>query len=527
VSRPLGTSRGLGLLFAATALVGCGSDRVAGGSSTETSNRLAARFVDEEGQSAAGAVVRIRPSGWTGLASDSVSSGLWRTRLDTSLDASGSLDAAGFADGSYTIEIASPGLSLRRLLATGQSVVLDTLREPGGLAGRFSPNWAGSVRVLGTDRIIVSDSEGAFLDPSMPSGPVVLELRADSAGVTRRAQVRTSVPPRATADLGQVRLLTLEEENATLWRNRQRFVIDNTTTGLTRDVPDFPLWIPLPDSVRRGLQPEGADLRVLDENGSFRPLEMTSSALAGIWARMPRIDGSSNEHHLDLLWGRTDVPSWSEPRSVFDPSAGWLGVWHFDGASSCATDACGPFRGTARYDAGIAGRSLRFDGSSSLRTSDSGSLEPPNLSVSLWVHLEALTGSEARLVWKDSDGQSALPSWGILVRKSGSGFTVGFRTRNGPSDSGVFAPLPASRWVHLAATIERSRQKAELFVDGVSKGSFEVDSLAPAPRRGDMVVGQGLVGRIDELRVSGLSRPNAWFELEHINLTMPGTLLRR
>lgn len=525
--RLLGTSRGLGLLFAASALVGCGSDRVAGGSSTETSNRLAARFVAEDGVAAAGAQVRIRPAGWTGLSAGPVGGGGGRVLLDTVLDVDGSLLAQDFAPGSYTIEVSSSSVALRRQLATGQAVVLDTLREPGGLAGTFSPGWAGFVRVLGTDRILATDSTGAFFEATIPSGPVVLELRADSADIMRRLQVRTSVPPRAVADLGEVRLLTREEENATLWRHRQRYVIDNTQTGLTRDVPDFPLWIPLPDSVRTGSQPEGADLRVIDENGIFRPLETPSSALAGIWARMPRIDGSSNEHHLDLLWGRTDVPSWSEPRSVFDPAAGWIGVWHFDGAATCATAACGPFRGTARFDAGIAGRALRFDGTSSLRTSDSGSLEPPDLSVSLWVHLEALTGSEARLVWKDSDGQSAVPSWGILVRKSGSGFTVGFRTRNGPSDSGIFAPLTASRWVHLAATVERARRKAEFFVDGVSQGTFAVDSLAPAPRRGDLVVGQGLVGRIDELRVSRLARPAAWFELEHINLTMPGTLLRR
>lgn len=520
-------TRGLGLLFAASAFVGCGSDRVAGGSSTETSNRLAARFVAEDGVAAAGAQVRIRPSGWTGLSGVPVGESGGRVQLDTVLDVQGNLLAQDFAPGSYTIEVSSPSVALRRQLSTGQAVVLDTLREPGGLAGTFSPGWAGVVRVLGTERILFTDSTGAFLESSLPSGPVVLELRADSADITRRLQVRTSVPPRAVADLGEVRLLTREEENATLWRHRQRLVIDNTQTGLTRDVPDFPLWIPLPDSVRTGSQPEGADLRVMDEKGSFRPLEIPSSALTGVWAHLPRIDGSSNEHHLDLLWGRTDVPSWSEGRSVFDSAAGWLGVWHFDGTTVCATAACGPFRGVARFDAGIAGRALRFDGSSSLRTSDSGSLEPPDLSISLWVHVEALTGSEARLVWKDSDGQSALPSWGLLVRKAGSGFTVGFRTRNGPSDSGLFAPLPAARWVHVAASIERSRKRAELYVDGVSQGTFAVDSLAPSPRRGDLFVGQGLVGRIDELRVSRMSRSAAWFELEHINLEMSGTLLHR
>lgn len=518
--------RGLGLLVVASTFVGCGSDRVAGGSSTETSNRLAARFVGEDGQTAANAVVRVRPSGWQG-GSDAPSIEGLRTRLDTVLDAEGRLIARDFAPGSYTVEVETRGLALRVALATGEASVVDTLRVPGGLGGTFEPGWSGTVQVLGTDLRISTDAKGVFLKDGIPSGPVVLDLRADSAGVVRRLQVRTVVPPRAVADLGTLRLLTTEESELSLWLHRQRLILDNTRTGLTRDVPDFPLWIPLVDSQRTGAQPDGSDLRVVDESGRIRPLEVPSSLLEGVWARLPRIDGSSDEHHLDLYWGRPGVATKSSSRSVFDSAAGWRGVWHLDGPSACATSGCGPVSGSTISDIGMAGRAARFDGSGTLRVADSGTLEPGDLTVSLWVHLQSIVGSEARLVWKDSDGQSSLPSWGFLVRKSGSNLTVGFRTRNGPSDSGLFAALPTSRWVHLAATVERARKKAELFVDGVSQGTFPVDTIPPAPRMGDLVVGQGIVGRIDELRVSRLARSDAWIELEHINLAMPGTLLHR
>lgn len=517
-------ARGLGLLVVASAFVGCGNDRVAGGSSTETSNRLAARFVGEDGQTASGAEVRIRPSAWQG-GSDAPSIDGLRTYLDTLLDADGRLFARDFAPGSYTVEVVTRGLALRVALATGEASTVDTLRVPGGVAGEFQPGWAGTVQVLGTDLRIQTDAKGSFLRDGIPSGPIVLELRADSAGVVRRLQVRTVVPPRAVADLGSLRLLTMEESELSLWLHRQRLILDNTKTGLTRDVPDFPLWIPLADSQRAGLQPDGSDLRVQDEDGRLRPLEASTAGLEGLWARMPRIDGSSKEHHLDVYWGRPGAPTKSDAQAVFDSSAGWRGVWHFDGSPGCATRGCGTLSGTTVFDLGLAGSAVRFDGSSTLRVVDSGTLEPADLTVSLWVHLQSIAGSEARLVWKDSDGQSSLPSWGFLVRKSGPNLSVGFRTRNGPSDSGLFTTLPTGRWVHLAATVARVRKKAELFVDGVSQGTFPVDSIPPAPRTGDLVLGQGIVGRIDELRVSRSVRSDAWIELEHINLTMPGTLL--
>jgi len=506
-------------------LVGCGSDRVAGGSSTETSNTLAARFVDDDGAFADSALVRIRPALWNRAEDLDSLVGSRRTRLDTVLDSSGILNAGGFLPGTYTVEVVSPMRALRRDLRTGERPVVDTLREPGGLAGQILPRWKGTIRILGTDRVIATDSAGAFGQGWIPSGPVTLDLRGDSAGVVRRLRVRTVVPPQATADLGDVRLLTMDEEDGALWRRQARWILDNTTTGITRDVPDFPLWIPLPDSVLDGAAPDVSDLRVRDESGVYRPIETVPGAGAGVWARMARIDGSSNEHHLDLLWGRSDAASWSDPRSVFDSAAGWRGVWHFDGSAACATQGCAALSGPSGADTGIAGGARRFDGAQVLVAPDSGTLEPSDLGVSVWVRIDAIAGTEARLVWKDSDGQSSLPSWGFIVRKESGKLQVGFRTRNGPSDSGLFAPVATGRWVHLAATVERTRGKAELFVDGASVGTFPVDSIAPAPRQGALRVGQGLVGRIDELRVARIPRAAAWFALERVNLLSTKALI--
>jgi len=468
--------------------------------------------------------VRIRPSGWDGPdGSDSLIAGI-RTRLDTLLDSSGVLIVDNFRPGAYTIEVESHSVGLRRELGTGGDLVFDTLKHQGGVAGQLSPAWKGSVRILGTDRIILTDSVGAFLRGQLPSGPVTLELRCDSGSTTRRARVRTVIPPEATADLGHVDLSTIDEESSSLWGKRARWTIDNTATGITRDVADFPLWVPLPDSVLQGMRPDASDLRVLDENGQFRPLEFASRS--GVWTWMKRVDGSSKDHHLDVLWGRSDVASWSDPSSVFDSSAGWRGVWHFDAGTGCATAGCGAFTGSSSSDAGVVGSARRFDGNSFLRVSDSGTLEPSDLGVSLWVDVESIVGSQAQLVWKDSDGQSSLPSWGLLLRKSDGKTSVGFRARGGTSDSGIFAPISSNKWVHLAATIDRARAKAELFVDGLSAGTFPVDSVAPAPRHGDLRVGQGFVGRIDELRVSRIARAPAWFDLERANLQQTSKLLR-
>lgn len=503
-------------------------ETVAGGSSTETSNTLAARFVDDSGRPVSGALVKIRPSDWGVSPSDSLLPDGTRTRLDTVLDTSGSLHAGRFRPGTYAVEVLSGTIALRRELRTGQPAILDTLVRVGGLAGRFSPSWPGLVRILGTDIEIPVDSTGSFQRAGIPAGGITLDLIADSAGVQRKARVRTVVPPRATADIGPVALLTLAEEAAADWSAGQRLILDNTQTGLTRDVDNVPLWIPLPDTLIARMQPDASDLRVRDENGVSRPYAYTPSSAfspAGVWAALGRIDGSSNEHHLRILWGNDEAPVWSSQSAVFDSGLGWRAVWHFDGTLSSAVRGELAFAGAIHRIAGVMGEAQAFDGSRVLEADDPGSLEPSDLSVSVWAWIDGITGTEGRIVWKDSNGQSALPSWGFLLRKVNDTLKVGFRTRNGPSDSGVFSPVPIGRWVHLAATIDRTRGKAELFVDGVSKGAFPIDSVAPAPRTGKLSVGQNVVGRIDELRVSRLARPPAWFELERINVLQIDKLL--
>jgi len=517
-------------LAGAVLLLACteSRDTVAGGSSTETSNRLAARFVDDSGHPVAGAAVRIRPLDWGVASSDSLLPNGLRTRLDTLLDSTGSLVAGRFQQGSYAVEVLSGSIALRRELRTGDAPVLDTLVRIGGISGRFAPAWKGVVHVLGTDIAIPTDSTGAFRRTNVPAGVITLEMVADSAGVVRKARVRTAVPPRATADVGSVALLRLSEEVATDWSSRQKLILDNTKTGQTRDVDSVPLWIPLPDSILSRMQPDGSDLRVRDENDSSRPYAYVPAGAttpAGLWVSLRRVDGSSKEHHVTLLWGNDEAPVWSDPALVFDTALGWSAVWHFDGALNSAVRGELAFAGGSSASDGILGGARSFDGSQVLEASDPGTLEPADLTVSVWALVDDFRGSEGRLVWKDSNGQSALPSWGFLLRRVNDTVKVGFRTRNGPSDSGVFAPVPVGKWVHLAATVERARGKAELFVDGVSKGTFPIDTVAPAPRTGNLALGQNFVGRLDELRVSHRTRPLAWFTLERVNALQTTKLL--
>lgn len=511
-------------------MVSCDDNRdtaVAGGSSTETSNTLAARYVDDQGTPVAGALVRIRPADWgTGALVDSILPD-GRTRLDTVLDSSGRLRAGGFRHGLYTVDVVLGNISLRSELRTGQKDVIDTLQRSGGVSGRFVPGWKGRVRVVGTDILIATDDSGRFEKTGLAVGSIVLDCEADSADLVRKARVATVVPPRATASLGNIPLLTMREELSASWLHHTRWILDNTNTGITRDVDDFPLWIPLTDSILG--RSDLSDLRVRDEDDSARPIHIvppTGSVAGGMWAGMRRIDGSSNEHYLDVLWGNIEAPSWSDPVSVFDTASGWRGAWHFDRDASCAVRQCGDLAGTVSFDTGLSGSAARFDGTRTLTATDpNGSLEPSDLTVSLWVNIQSIVGTEARLLWKDSDGQSSLPSWGILLRKTGGALTVGFRMKGGPSDSGVFGPITTGRWTHIAATADRERAKAELFIDGTSAGTFAIDSVARAPTRGNLVVGIGFVGAMDELRVSRTARSASWFALERANFLQTSKLL--
>lgn len=149
-------------------LLGCGeSDRTAGGSSYETENAVAARFVSPDGTPAAGALVRARPLDW-------VEGGAGELPADLRTDRDGRCTLR-LDPGAWRLEARLAGsVAVGEVPAIRRGLDLGSVRltRPASLFGRATPG--SRVGVSGLQHQAVVNSEGYFQFDSLPQGVHVL-----------------------------------------------------------------------------------------------------------------------------------------------------------------------------------------------------------------------------------------------------------------------------------------------------------------------------------------------------------------
>lgn len=158
-------------LVATLALLGCGSDRTAGGTTgTEAGNALSARLSLPDGSPASGALVVVRPSG------SSSPDDIARWIRDTA-DALGDLSLR-LPDGSWTLEARWKGFGLRADLRSRVDQDLrDTLVPLRTLTGEILGVGAGTlVSLPGLGVTVLTDDSGRFRLDSVPAQQVPLAL---------------------------------------------------------------------------------------------------------------------------------------------------------------------------------------------------------------------------------------------------------------------------------------------------------------------------------------------------------------
>lgn len=152
-------------------LLGCGSDRTAGGTTgTEAGNALAARLCLPDGTPAAGALVVLRPDDATTNATSS-------TWIRDTADDQGTIDLR-FGDGNWTLEARCRGFGLRTDLVSGRDQELrDTLEPLRNVSGHILGAPAGTLVALpGLGVSVATGADGSFTIDSLPAQVVPLVL---------------------------------------------------------------------------------------------------------------------------------------------------------------------------------------------------------------------------------------------------------------------------------------------------------------------------------------------------------------
>lgn len=247
-------------------------------------------------------------------------------------------------------------------------------------------------------------------------------------------------------------------------------------------------------------KPDGADLRVVAADDKT-PLKLwierfdAVNELAVVWVQLPSVAPGTDKNTVYVYAGHEAANAEPIDAALFDGAM--LAAVPFHEKTGAASDAAGKVASAApvvREATGLIGSAARLDGSMPILFSGDALKAPASgpYSVSLWLKPDAAAGT----VWQQGPLSLALNAGKPVL-------TLGAAKAEG-------GDVPASAWVHLAATVGAG--KLTLFVNGEQAAQVDLPA-GSAAIEGPLRVGEGLRGLVDQLEVAATVRSPDWLRL--------------
>jgi biopolymer transport protein ExbB len=346
-----------------------------------------------------------------------------------------------------------------------------------------------------------------------------------------------------TTDVGSVILASFENEDYSTWPYSRRLLLNTTSSGayVPGMVTDFPVLVRLHRGNFDFSQSRGTDIRFSNAQGAHLRYEIEqwdpAKGEAAIWVRVDTIRGNSNQNYLTLLWGRNQVPDWSNGQLVFDTAAAFGGVWHLKEsaadtlanrlyADATPAENHGNDRILGSDTAGLIGNGQYFSPTDYIQVHPIQTLKPSGrLTVSGWFKASA-TGTEG------GDLLSMGDSYGLRVYPQGAGV---FLPKPGVNQWQALdwrdANLLDTAWHYLVGVY--TGKDMLLYVDGRFQASLPFTGSLSYLMAPDFFIGRHGTGKsaykysgyLDEIRVSATARSADWIRLCFENQRVNGTLV--
>ena len=318
------------------------------------------------------------------------------------------------------------------------------------------------------------------------------------------------------------------------WRHSGSLFILTTPEGVDlspeAEVLGFPLLVRLNrDWFDFGqAQLEGADLRFSSSDGTSLAYQVEhwdrEQGTASIWVRIPSIRGNARQE-LRMHWGNPGAASESSGADVFNPSNGYLSVWHLGDE---VLDEVGTLEskdtGTESI-AGIVGKARHFPDGKGVYCGQEITSYPsgPESTHSTQVWFRA-KGTFGRLVaWGNEEGQGK----------------VTMQFHNPPqirmdcyfSDADVQGDCAGATKEWTLAMHTYHEGESRIYINGVLAGTGNPRAQTLSVKRparlwlGGWYNNYAFVGDMDEARVSSVARSADWARLEYENQRPMQTLL--
>lgn len=299
------------------------------------------------------------------------------------------------------------------------------------------------------------------------------------------------------------------------WTQRTRIVLNTSAQGVTTQetVAALPLAVRLHSGNFDFLsaKEDGSDLRFVAGDDktplSFRIERWDPvNELAVVWVQVPQVLPGSDKNMLYAYAGHSAAPAAADSGTGFD--AATLAAIHFDGRDNAgsshdgrwkAADAITPeanalLGGGAR----LAGQPLVWPAQPALRIAAGGAT-----TLSLWLR-------------SDEVARGTLLAWGPIGLTLEGG-QLAARVGGTRLAGGEVAP---TAWTQVALTVGNGQ--AQLYVNGAAVAKADV---ATPLIEGELRVGEGLRGVVDEVQVSSVARSPAWLQLAAASQSAEARLL--
>ncbi len=307
------------------------------------------------------------------------------------------------------------------------------------------------------------------------------------------------------------------------WAFRKQIAIDTSASGVdVKDaLPDFPVLVRLHTGNFSFLdaKEDGGDLRFVaaDEKTQLKyQIELWDPAneLALVWVRMPRIQGGSKGDHFWMYTGNPKAVR-EDPKGTYDAAS--LLVLHFGGEQGLLSDASGhegqiTQSGVAAQKQGPIDGAASLAGAGQIKVAASPAMQitaQSGATFSAWVRMPGPQSSATLFALQDSGNAISI---GIVGTK--------LIARVGAAQVQSTADLGASGWHHVAVVLGAG--KLSLYLDGNPAG--EVNAAIPDVG-GELTIGAGLTGDLDEVQVASSARSPGWIKASWASQGPEGKLL--
>lgn len=295
------------------------------------------------------------------------------------------------------------------------------------------------------------------------------------------------------------------------WAYRKKLTPNTSASGadIKDGLADFPVLVRLHTGnfLFVDAKEAGADLRFVagdDKTPLKYHIEQWDAAneLALIWVRVPKIDAGAAAGAFWMYYGNANAQPEDDAKAIYDPAQTL--VLHFDSATGAFADASsyanpvGPSTATPAPQGPIDG-AVAFTGTGSVRVPASPPLKvSPQAGVTYSAWARASGPQRAAQLILQQEGSNAI---GLGIEGSKPFARAGAVQVQAPKE------LSGDGWHHLALTLGAG--KLLLYVDGqpVAEGAASVPEMG-----GDIVIGSGLSGELDEAQVAATVRSPAWIK---------------